>query len=654
MGRRGGSRPGKMGPTAGHGKHRLGSSSGTDRRAITWNAVSPRGAAPTVVPMTRPLTRRDFLNGTQVALGASLLASCRSTPGGGRAAAYPPGRTGLRGSHEGSWEAMHDRVTGRTWSHGPPEEEYDLVVVGGGISGLAAAWFYRQSRPGARVLVLDNHDDFGGHAKRNEFEIGGETRIGYGGTESIDTPSAYSPVARRLLVDLGIDTDRFYRAFDQELYDSLGLGKGILFDAATFGERKLVVGYGRLPWEEFAARTPLNPRARRDLVRLWTEDRDYLPGLSQDEKYRRLRRVSYEAFLRDYARVDPQVLAMFRRWGMSFWCVGTDEIPATAVHAYDGGMPGLGATLERRVSRGDEPYIFHFPDGNASVARLLVRALVPDAVPGSTMEDVVTARVDYGRLDRPGAEVRVRLESTAVHVGHTDGAEAVDVTYVRHGRPSTVRAERCILACYNAAIPYLCPDLPGAQREALAQAVKAPLTYVKVLVPNWRAFAELGLNYVFYTNDFYKQVELDFPVSLGDYRHARTPDDPMILHLCHVHHSPDIQGPEQWRAARTRLLTTPFETFEHHVRDQLDQALSSAGFDADRDIHAITVNRWPHGYAYQPGLLWEPDHASEDDKPWVRGRRPFGRITIANSDAGASATTESAIDQGWRAVQEAL
>ncbi len=129
-------------------------------------------------------------------------------------------------------------------------------------------------------------------------------------------------------------------------------------------------------------------------------------------------------------------------------------------------------------------------------------------------------------------------------------------------------------------------------------------------------------------------------------------DDPMILHMCHVHHSPDIQGPEQWREARRRLLRTPFEVFEHHVRDQLDQALSSAGFDAARDIRAITVNRWSHGYAYNPELLWEPDYASDEDKPWVRGRQPFGRIAIANSDAGASASTESAIDEAWRAVQE--
>ena len=199
-----------------------------------------------------------------------------------------------------------------------------------------------------------------------------------------------------------------------------------------------------------------------------------------------------------------------------------------------------------------------------------------------------------------------------------------------------------------------CPELPDPQKAGLAYNVKVPLTYTKVTVPNWNAFAELGLRFVYYTKDFYKQVELDYPVSIGDYEFGSDPDQPMTLHMCHVPYFDDIQGPEQWRAGRRKLLETPFSTFEHHVKDQLDQALSGAGFDADRDITAITVNRWAHGYSYSPGLLWEPKYASDADKPWVKGRQPFGRIFIANSDANASADTNTAISQAHRAVQEAV
>ena len=613
--------------------------------------------------MKDKVTRRDFLNGTQVAIGASLLSPWTDVFGADAAEFrlgpdyYPPARTGMRGSHDGSWETMHARVAGATWPKTAPDEDVDLVIVGAGISGLAAAHFYRSEVPGARILVLDNHDDFGGHAKRNEFQVDGRTRIGYGGTESIDTPSGYTEVSKGLLQDIGVDVRRFYDYYDQDLYDSMNLSYAIAYDQATYGKRKLVRGYGSTPWEEFAAQTPMNDKAKADLVRAFTDERDYLPGMSRDEKIALLKTISYRTYLQDYVKVDEQVLEMYQRWGMSYWCVGMDEVPAIYILGYTdgGGMPGLEHTVKLEGVRGsEEPYIFHFPDGNASVARLLVRKLIPEALPGTTMEDSVTARIDYTKLDRPDAALRIRLNSTAVNVVHTANSNAVDVTYVHRGQPHTVRAKRAIMACYNSAIPYLCPELPDTQKQGLAYNVKVPLTYTKVVVPHWRWFADLGMRFVFYTNDFFKQVELDYPVSIGDYRFGKSPDEPMVLHMCYVPYFDDIQGPDQWRAGRRRLLETPFSTFEHHVRDQLDQALSGAGFDAERDITAITVNRWAHGYAYSPGLLWEPHYASEADKPWVKGRQPLGRITIANSDAGAAANTNSAITQGYRAVQEAL
>ena len=611
--------------------------------------------------MKGKITRRDFLNGTQVAIGASLLSPWTEVFGADAsnfqlgADDYPPAKTGLRGSHDGSWETMHARVSGATWPKGDPEREYDLVVVGGGISGLSAAHFFRREDPRARILILDNHDDFGGHAKRNEFQVNGETRIGYGGTESIDTPSGYADVSKELLKDIGIDVERFYDYYDQELYNSLNLSYAIAYDSETYGERKLVRGYGSRPWEEFAAETPMSERAKADLVRAFNAEVDYLPGMSREEKVGLLSKISYRTYLRDYVRVDEQVLEMYQRWGMSYWCVGMDEVPAIYIlgHTDGGGMPGLEHTVKREGGRGSEPYIFHFPDGNASVARLLVRKLIPEALPGSTMEDSVTARLDYTLLDQEGADLRIRLNSTVVNAEHTADSRAVDVTYVHSGDAHTVRAKKCIMACYNSAIPYICPELPETQRQGLAYNVKIPLTYTKVMIPNWRWFADLGIRYVFYTNDFFKQVELDYPVSLGNYSFSTSPDDPMVLHMCYVPYFGNIQGSEQWRAGRRRLLETPFSTFEHHVRDQLDQALGGAGFDAERDITGITVNRWPHGYAYSPDLLWEPTYGSEEDKPWVQGRKPFGRITIANSDAGASADTNSAIVHAYRAVQEA-
>ena len=603
------------------------------------------------------ITRRDFLNGTQIAIGSALLSPWSMAFGSPEqgfslpASHYPPQLTGLRGSHDGSWETMHARVAGQAWPLGAPEEDYDLIVVGAGISGLSSAWFYQQRYPDARILILDNHDDFGGHAKRNEFEFEGQTRITYGGTEAIDTPSSYSKAARELLSAIGVDVKRFYDYYDQSLYGSYKLSKGILFGEESFGETKLVRGYGRRDWAEFAAEMPLSDKAKQDFVRVQTEQVDYLPDLSFDEKVALLSKVSYEDFLRDYAKVDEEVIAIYKRWGMSFWCVGIDEIPTTLIQNYDGGMPGVEHTLPRTGSRGDEPYIFHFPDGNASIARLLVRALNPKAVPGSSMEDVVTAKVDYSMLDDGHKGTNIRLLSTVVAVENQQNG-SVQVQYIRKGRPHTVRAKHCVLACYNSAIPHLCKELPQAQKEALQSAVKVPLVYTKVLIPNWEPFVELGLDFVYYTNGFYKQVELSYPVSMGAYRKSDKPTDPMVLHLCHVPWMPDIQGPEQWCEARRQILATPFATFEHHVYEQLNQALGSTGFNAENDVAAITVNRWPHGYAYSPDLIWEPERSRGELTPWEIGRQAIGNIHIANSDAAASADTNAAISQAYRAVNE--
>jgi spermidine dehydrogenase len=514
--------------------------------------------------MRKDITRRDFLNGTRIAIGASLLSPWVDVFGAAPPELqfaqdyYPPALTGLRGSHDGSWETMHERVRGRRWPVGRPEEFYDLVVVGGGISGLSAAYFYRKAHPDARLLILDNHDDFGGHAKRNEFSHRGETLIGYGGTESIDTPSGYSEVSRQLLEDIGIETERFYDYFDQELYSKYRLSHSIMFDEETYGERKLARGYGSLPWEEFAAQTPMNEQAKADLVRVFTEEKDYLPGLSYDEKYALLSRISYLDFLREYAGVHEQVLGIYRQWFRSFYGLGSKDVPALIVSEYGdgGGLPGLSHTMPRVGDRGDEPYIFHFPDGNASVARLLVRAMLPEVVPGNTMEDVVTARVDYSMLDLEDALVRIRLNSTVVDARHTADEGAVDVTFVHKGDAHTVRAAKCIMACYNAAIPYIVSELPEAQKEGLAYNVKVPLTYTKVLISNWQAFVDLGVSYVYFTNDFYKQIELDYPVSLGEYAFSVAPDQPMVVHLCNVPYFDDIEGPEQWRRSRRSSTTS--------------------------------------------------------------------------------------------------
>lgn len=603
------------------------------------------------------ISRRDFVNGSLIAAG-SLVAPIDLFGKTKTSGHYcPPTLMGLRGSHPGSNDHAHSRAwTGRSdW--GPTsrlKESYDLVVVGGGLSGLAAAYFYQKKHgPKASILVLDNHDDFGGHAKRNEHHIDGIPRICYGGSQTIVEPAHADKVILDLLDDIGVNLKRFETAYDRQFFHRHGLGGVTYFNQATFGEDRVVqhafCNYPnyvegllgpQLSNEQAAAQAPLGKAGKEQLLNVLNGGLHKI-DVSAEKLAEHIRTQLYFDYLKQTLGVDdPGVLTMARNSGLDWSSTGTDVL--TIAQAKSCGAMGF---APKAVFDEDNPYIHHFPDGNAGVARALVKRLIPKVAQGNNAEELVLAKFDYGELDRPGSQVRIRLNSTAVNVVHAgDPRSSADVlvNYINNNTSYQVKAKGVVMACYNMIVPHIVAGLPEEQAAALALQDKSPLQYTTVGLRNWRAFKELGIGLAMSPGNMHQAVLMDFPVSLGGYQFTSSPDEPCVIQMIGCPYG-KVGAPrrEQFREARYRMLSMHFQDYENEIRAHLTGMLPSTVFDFDADVASIAVNRWAHGYAVGgPG-----------DSTKI-GRQPFGRITIANTDSAAESDAKTAMAMAHRAVSE--
>lgn len=572
---------------------------------------------------------------------------------------YPPALTGLRGSHPGSNTHAHDRAWNKKSDWGPNtklEETYDLIVVGGGISGLSAAYFFLQKHGlDKKVLILDNHDDFGGHAKRNEHTIDGEFRLGHGGSQSIDETNEISEVVHALLKDLGIELERFKTAYDKDFYKRNNLGAVTYFNKEIFGEDKVIkhpycnfpnyiegiIMSGKLSNQDAAQQAPLSAKGKAQLFRVLNGGVHEI-DVPKAELEDYMRSHSYFDYLKNNLGVDdPDVLRMARNSALDWGNTGTDLMSISTAKSC-----GAMGFAPKAVYNKEDPYIFHFPDGNASVARALVKKMIPDVAEGNSAEELVLSKFNYAELDKSSNNVCIRLNSTVVNVQH--GGDPIDsnevfVDYINDNKSYQVKGKHVVMACYNMMIPHIVKGLPKEQEAALRLQTKCPLIYTTVGLRNWKALKELEIGLAMSPGNMHQAVFMDFPVSIGGYEYTKTPNDPCVIQMVSCPFGKTIGAPaiEQYREARHEMLSLQFEDYENEIRAHLNGMLPKELFDFDRDVESITVNRWAHGYTVNgPG-----------DSVKI-GRKPFGRISIANSDSGAYANMKVAIDMASRAVKE--
>lgn len=630
------------------------------------------------------MQRRDFLNGMALTILAGMtplqvLYGKEAKIEDFTKEYYPPKWLGLRGSNNASYEFAHMLRDGEKFDFSAikPKQEYDLVIVGAGISGLAAACFY-QNKFGKdkKILILDNHDDFGGHARRNEIELEDGTILSYGGSETFQSPKAlYSKEVVDLLSSLGVDIDELAKRFDVNFYPDLKLSRGVYFSKSEFGVDKVVNGNPRkvicddIPEEKSNGRSieafigdfPLNDKDKKDLIALFKSEKDYLKGMDKKQRDEYVAKTSYKKFLEEKVKLSPQAVKFFEGMTDDFLALGIDAVSCedarvSFLPGFD--KLGLDPIEGEALAEMEEPYIHHCADGNATVARLMVRRLIPDvSKKGKDMDEITLAHFDYSKLDLAKNKVRLRLNSTVINVENTkDGAL---VTYINKGKNYRVKAKKVVMANYNSMIPYIVPSMPQDQKDALSKNVKTSLLHTKVIISNWEPFIKLGVHEIYSPKMPYARTKLDYPVDMGGYHHPRDPKKPICVHMvCSPLAFANIQGidldgmdaRDRARVGRNLLFTMSFEEHEKIIRDQLQGMLGSAGFNHEKDIKAIVVNRWGHCYSYTENSLF--DDSEEAQKTIELARKPFGNIVIANSDSDWSAYMHSAIDQAYRAVNE--
>ena len=606
------------------------------------------------------MTRRDYLNSTLLASGSLLLGG--ATPLELLGQEDWNGYSGVgdyAGANGNTWEVLTAGHKIRDHAFEPlpgnvidTGEQYDCVVVGGGISGLAAALFFkRQAAARGTCLVLDNHSIFGGEARRNEFVVDGQRLIAHQGSAMFFPPLDGTFLAE-FYQSIGIDGRPFtYQAWSgrepemplaRTSYASGGANFGFFF-GAKFGQAK---GQWLIdPWGKKLQGAPIADAARRELLAM-RGVKTVLPERHGDAMSRHLDSITLEEHLMETRGVSRETVRTFLSpvaGGGSG--LGADALSAYAEYAADVLLPwkyDLGAQM--------------FPGGNAGVARHMVKALITDAIPGEvTLENVCRRRVNFAALDRAGQASRIRLRATAIsvkHEGDPGKSRAVRIVYLRDGKLYSLTARSVIVAGGSWTAKHIVRDLPAAQREAYAQFYRAPCLMANVALRHWRFLYKLGISECQWFEGLGNSVALRKMATFGDVAPAVSPDSPVAVTLKILFSSPGLPIGEQVMRGRMELFSTPFRDYERRIREQFTMMFGASGCDANRDIAGIILNRWGHAYlSPQPGFFFGKDGRSAPGD--VLRNTPFGRIAFANSDLAGIMDHRTSILEARRAAGQA-
>ena len=644
-------------------------------------AMTEKKQGDRAIGMGSAITRRDFLGSALLGSGAALLQGL--TPAQVLAARAQAGNTpasdwngysgigDYAGSNGNTWEVLtaghklrdsvFEEAVGSAIETG---ETYDCVVVGGGISGLAAALFFlRRAGPNATCLVLDNHAIFGGEAKQNDFEVDGQRLTAHQGSAIYFVQYPRSFLAQ-FYDSIGLKNPRLeYQKWGgpgpemtigRTPYDSAGMSSGQygFWFGAQFGKKPGVWQID--PVGRAFAQAPVSETTRKELIRWYSGDAEKAapfthPKYEGDTVSRYLDSMSLEDFY-------------IRQYGLSREFIRTFLSPDL------GGGAGLGADALSAYSdfafemlhpyQDEAEAVQMFPGGNTTIARLMAKTLIPEAISGDTTpEGVSLGKVNQGALDRKESRARIRLGATAISVQHEGAAEKSDfvtVVYAAGDKLFRVRARSAVMAGGSWTTKHVVRALPTAHQEAYAQFFRSPCMMANVAVRNWRFLAKMGITGCrWFGERVGNYFELRGMATVGNVARTISPDSPVVLTLKVLYSYPGLSTEDQGNKGRREMISTSFREYERRIRQQLTAMFSDAGFNGKRDIAGIILNRWGHAYlSPQPGFYF-----GKDGKPAGREvlrAAPFGRIAFANTDLAGSMDHRFSILEAERAVNQLL